>query len=136
MSHIIRRFVSNIRWSSLLTNPYGSNPSRKEQIEQLVKSHAKDKGVDARGAETALIVYDKSIAVSACISILPTTICLGQPNMEGVPTRQLRITSPLSSQMHRVHISLHIMLTFQNEGCRVSSIQVPSGFILVHRHDL
>lgn len=121
---MFRRFISNIRWSSNLPNPYGSNPSRKAQIEELVVNHAKNKGVDARGAQTAVIVYDKSIVVAACISILPTTIYLGQPNMKGVPAGQLQIMSPLSSKMGRVHISPHSMLTFQNEGCHVFAIQV------------
>jgi len=135
---MIRRFISNIRWSSKLPNPYGSNPSRKAHIEQLVVDHAKNKGVDERGAQTAVIVYDISIVV--CISISPTTMYLGQPNMKGAPAGQLQIMSPSNSKMGGVHISLHSMLGFQNEGRRVYAIQVlvsvPSGFILTHRHDL
>ena len=72
MSHVIRRFVSSVSWSPKLLNPYGNNSSRKIQIEQLVTNHAKDKDVDARGAETAEIMYEKSIVAAACISILPT----------------------------------------------------------------
>ena len=124
MSHIFRHFISSLSWSSKLLSPYGGNPSRKAEIEQLVFDHAKKKGVDARGAETAVIVYDKFFLISACIQILPATIYLGQPNTKGVPVRQLQIMSLLSSKMGKVNISLHTMLVFQNEGCRVSSIQV------------
>lgn len=55
------RYVSTIRWSSKLSNPYAGNPDRKKQIEDLVKNHAKNKGLDDRGAETAVILYDQFI---------------------------------------------------------------------------
>ncbi|KAF9508638.1 hypothetical protein BS47DRAFT_1488285 [Hydnum rufescens UP504] len=55
MSYITKRFISTLKWSARLVNPYSKNPSRKAAIEQAVIDHAKDKGVDARGAEIAVI---------------------------------------------------------------------------------
>jgi hypothetical protein len=56
MSNTAKRFISTLAWSAKLVNPYSNNAQRKAAIERAVINHAKNKGVDARGAETGVIM--------------------------------------------------------------------------------
>ncbi|KAG2126927.1 hypothetical protein DEU56DRAFT_959036, partial [Suillus clintonianus] len=49
------RVISTVTWSKNLSKPYANDPQQKANIEQMVIDHAKNNGIEARGAESVII---------------------------------------------------------------------------------